>query len=99
MFSIKIAALITVATLGLVSCSLFIRENAFGESWTGKPAEQLIQQWGEPSQKNHQENGGQELIYNMFNNSCTYYFYTDTLGLISRYKYHSETWGTCKPIG
>ncbi|OLQ95065.1 hypothetical protein BIY21_07560 [Vibrio ponticus] len=83
----------------LSGCSLLVGEDYFGEGWKGESVEQLTGHWGEPESTTNLENGGQELIYKLFNDSCTYVFYTDASGDIINYKYQSTFLGTCKPIG
>ena len=80
-------------------CSLLVGEDYFGEGWKGESVEQLTGHWGEPESKTNLENGGQELIYKLFDGSCTYVFYTDASGVITSYQYQSTFLGTCKPIG
>ncbi|WP_194437007.1 hypothetical protein [Vibrio fluminensis] len=83
----------------LSGCSLLVGEDYFGEGWKGESVEQLTGHWGEPESTTDLENGGQELIYKLFDDSCTYVFYTDASGEIINYKYQSTFLGTCKPIG
>lgn len=95
----KLQLLTILSAIILTGCSLFVSENSFGESWKGETVDSLIAQWGEPAANNAMDNGGIEVIYKIFSDSCTYSFYTDAAGIISSYKYESTTWGTCKPIG
>ncbi len=88
-----------ISLLFLSGCSLFVGEDSFGESWTGEHIESLLNQWGDPAKKHINEKGETEVVYKLFNNSCTYYFYTDTAGIITSYQFKSSTFGTCKPIG
>jgi len=95
----KSQVLTLISAMILTGCSLFVSEDSFGESWKGEAVDSLIAQWGEPAEKITIDNGGVEVIYKIFNDSCTYHFYTDSNGVITSYKYESTTWGTCKPIG
>ena len=83
----------------LSGCSLFISQGYLGKDWPGKKADTLIEAWGEPKSKVISDNGEMEIIYKIFNETCTYTFYTDSNGIITSYDYESTMWGTCKPIG
>ncbi|MGF1754594.1 hypothetical protein L4C33_13465 [Vibrio makurazakiensis] len=83
----------------LSGCSLFVSESSFGESWSGSHVNDLIAQWGEPELKKINEKNELEIEYKIFNDSCTYTFFTDSQGVIRSYKYESTFLGTCKPIG
>lgn len=77
---IKFKVLILVSALLLSGCSLFVSENSFGESWKGETLGSLMSQWGEPVERNAIYSGGTEAVYKIFNDSCTYYFYTNLYG-------------------
>jgi len=80
-------------------CSLFVTNEAFGQSWKDHQVEQLKHQWGNPQAESSNTDGSSELRYELFNGGCTYWFTTDASGKIVSYRYKVNGWGTCKPIG
>ena len=93
----KIMALFIALLLS--GCSLFVTGDYLGKEWPGKNIDSLFTHWGKPHNVIESENGEKEVIYKIFNNSCTYTFFTDSKGIITSYKYESTLLGTCKPIG
>lgn len=95
----KVKLLSLSFALLLSGCSLLVTESYFGENWSGHHVDQLVEQWGEPTEMRTLEGGVKEAEYKIFNDSCTYVFITDEHGIITSYKYESTFLGTCKPIG
>lgn len=83
----------------LSGCSLFVTGDYLGKEWPGRELDELINHWGDPREVLESDNGEQEIIYKIFNDSCTYTFYADANGIITGYQYKSTPLGTCKPIG
>ncbi|MFA0414438.1 hypothetical protein AB4520_11610 [Vibrio renipiscarius] len=95
----KNSLIVVFFSLYLTGCSLFVSQDTFGEHWKGNNVDRLIEHWGEPEKTTVMSDGGLEVIYKIFSDTCTYTFYSDEQGIITSYKYESTTWGTCKPIG
>jgi len=90
---------IVFLALFLNGCSLFVTGDNLGREWPGEKIEILKEHWGAPHNVIINENGEQEVIYKIFSDTCTYTFLTDSMGVVTSYKYESTFWGTCKPIG
>ncbi|CAH1546810.1 conserved hypothetical protein [Vibrio rotiferianus] len=83
----------------LSGCSLFVTGDYLGKEWPGKNVDSLIEHWGEPYNVIVSDSGEKEVIYKIFNDSCTYTFFADSKGIVTDYEYESTLLGTCKPIG
>ncbi len=90
---VKLKTLAFCLIVFLGGCSLFVSESSFGESWSGHHVDELIAHWGEPEKKTVKENGEIEVLYKIFNDSCTYTFFTNEEGIITSYDYKSTFFG------
>ena len=88
--------LFSLAVFG--SCTLFVTESSFGESWTGKPIDRLQGSWGEPASIVQLPSGQREFKYSVLH-GCTYYFAVDANGTIVAYHYEHTHWRACVPLG
>ena len=86
------------ATVWLSGCGVFLSNDEFGMSWSGKPLAQLTQAWGQPATLDVQADGSTEVRYDLKEARCTYWFTADKAGKIVAYRYQLGQWGSCKPV-
>ena len=85
------------ASAWLSGCGVFLSNDEFGLSWSGKPLAQLKQAWGPPAEQQTQIDGSIEIRYDFKQERCTYWFTADKAGKIVAYRYEVGQWGSCKP--
>ena len=85
------------ASAWLSGCGVFLSNDEFGLSWSGKPLAQLQQAWGPPAEQQTQIDGSREIRNDFKQERCTYWFTADKAGKIVAYRYEVGQWGSCKP--
>lgn len=93
------AGMLSLMFAGLSACSLWVGQDALGQSWVGQSLATLKSQWGTPQGETAQANGGVEVRYDVPKSGCTYWFTANAVGQIVSHRHQREAWGTCKPVG